>query len=77
TKDEGRPKVDSATNSIKGINPNVEVLACNDKMTSKNALEIIEQFDIVVDGTGNLQTRYIENDSGVNLKKRFVYVSIF
>ncbi|MFW2553789.1 molybdopterin-synthase adenylyltransferase MoeB [Aliarcobacter butzleri] len=77
TKDVGRPKVDSATNSIKGINPNVEVIAYNDKLTSKNALEIIEKFDIVVDGTDNFQTRYLVNDSCVILKKPFVYGSIF
>ena len=77
TRDVGRPKISSATDRIKGINPNVKVVSYNDKLTSKNALEIIKDFDIVVDGTDNFQTRYLINDSCVLLNKPFVYGSIF
>ncbi|QKF74429.1 ThiS adenylyltransferase (Rhodanese domain) [Aliarcobacter faecis] len=77
TKDIGRPKISSANDRIKGINPNVKVVSYNDKLTSKNSLEIIKNFDIVVDGTDNFQTRYLINDSCVILNKPFVYGSIF
>ncbi|WP_418179537.1 molybdopterin-synthase adenylyltransferase MoeB [Aliarcobacter lanthieri] len=77
TKDIGRPKISSATDRIKGINPNVKVISYNDKLTSKNSLDIIKNFDIVVDGTDNFQTRYLINDSSVLLNKPFVYGSIF
>ncbi|MCT7909999.1 molybdopterin-synthase adenylyltransferase MoeB [Arcobacter lacus] len=77
TKDIGRPKISSATDRIKAINPNVKVVAHNNKLTSQNAINIIKDFDIVVDGTDNFQTRYLVNDSCVILKKPFVYGSIF
>lgn len=77
TRDVGRPKISSATDRIKGINPNVKVVSFNDRLTSKNALEVIKNFDIVVDGTDNFQTRYLINDSCVLLNKPFVYGSIF
>ncbi len=77
TRDIGRPKISSATDRIKGINPHVKVVSYNDKLTSKNAIEIIKDFDIVVDGTDNFQTRYLINDSCVLLNKPFVYGSIF
>ena len=77
TRDVGRPKISSATDRIKGINPNVKVVSYNDKLTSKNAIDIIKDFDIVVDGTDNFQTRYLINDSCVLLNKPFVYGSIF
>ena len=57
TRDVGRPKISSATDRIKGINPNVKVVSYNDKLTSKNSIDIIKDFDIVVDGTDNFQTR--------------------
>lgn len=77
TRDLGRPKISSATDRIKGINPHVKVVSYNDKLTSKNSIEIIKDFDIVVDGTDNFQTRYLINDSCVILNKPFVYGSIF
>src|SRR3954471_4000419 len=51
TKDVGRPKLDSAADRIKDINPNVSVERHPTKLTSKNALEIIRAYDVVVDGT--------------------------
>lgn len=53
------------------------MVSYNDKLTSKNSIEIIKEFDIVVDGTDNFQTRYLINDSCVLLNKPFVYGSIF
>jgi len=77
TRDVGRPKAESARETIKGINPDVEVVIHNTRISSENALEIIAQYDIVVDGTDNFPTRYLTNDACVLLKKPNVYGSIF
>ncbi len=75
--DVGRPKAQSAKETINGINPNVEVVIQNTRITSENALELIRPYDIVVDGTDNFPTRYLTNDACVLLKKPNVYGSIF
>jgi adenylyltransferase/sulfurtransferase len=77
TDDVGRPKTDSARETIQRINPNVEVVIHNSRITSDNALDIIRPYDIVVDGTDNFPTRYLTNDACVLLKKANVYGSIF
>lgn len=77
TEDVGRPKTQSATETIKGINPNVEVVAYNARISSENAFDLIAPYDIVVDGTDNFPTRYLTNDACVLLKKANVYGSIF
>ena len=75
--DVGRPKSQSAKETINGINPGVEVVLHNTRLTSENAIEIIKHYDIVVDGTDNFPTRYLTNDACVLLKKPNVYGSIF
>src|SRR5438552_369207 len=75
--DVGRPKSLSAKETINGINPGVEVIVHNTRLTSENATEIIKHYDIVVDGTDNFPTRYLTNDACVLLKKPNVYGSIF
>ena len=75
--DVGRPKSQSAKETINGINPGVEVVIHNTRLTSENAIEIIKPYDIVVDGTDNFPTRYLTNDACVLLKKANVYGSIF
>lgn len=77
TDDVGRPKTQSAQETIKGINPNVEVVTYNTRISSENALDLIQPYDIVVDGTDNFPTRYLTNDACVLLKKPNVYGSIF
>jgi sulfur-carrier protein adenylyltransferase/sulfurtransferase len=77
TSDVGRPKVESAHDKIKDINPNVEVRVHEEALTSENALEIIEDYDVIVDGTDNFPTRYLVNDACVLLNKPNVYGSIF
>jgi adenylyltransferase/sulfurtransferase len=77
TPDVGRPKTASARETIQGINPNVEVVVHNTRLTSENALEILAPYDIVVDGTDNFPTRYLTNDACVLLRKPNVYGSIF
>ncbi len=75
--DVGRPKTESARETIRGINPNVEVVLYNTRISSENALDLIRPYDIVVDGTDNFPTRYLTNDACVLLKKPNVYGSIF
>src|SRR3954467_1152956 len=77
TDDVGRPKTQSAKETINRINPNVEVVIYNTRISSENALDIIRQYDVVVDGTDNFPTRYLTNDACVLLKKPNVYGSIF
>ncbi len=77
TSDVGRPKMESAKETIKNINPNVEVIGFEEPLSSENALEIFEDFDIIVDGTDNFPTRYLVNDACVLLGKPNVYGSIF
>jgi molybdopterin/thiamine biosynthesis adenylyltransferase/rhodanese-related sulfurtransferase len=75
--DVGRLKTESARDTLKGINPHTEVVLHNVRLTSANALEILQPYDIVVDGTDNFPTRYLTNDACVLLKKPNVYGSIF
>jgi len=77
TDDVGRPKTQSAKETIASINPNVEVVLHNARLTSENAMDIIAPYDFVVDGTDNFPTRYLTNDACVLLKKANVYGSIF
>jgi adenylyltransferase/sulfurtransferase len=77
TKDVGRKKVDSARERIADVNPHVKVVPHETRLTSDNALEIIREYDLVVDGTDNFQTRYLVNDACVLLGKPNVYGSIF
>lgn len=77
TKDIGKPKIDSAIESMNDINPNVIVDRHEVALTSENALDIIKDYDLVVDGTDNFPTRYLVNDACVLLGKPNVYGSIF
>jgi molybdopterin/thiamine biosynthesis adenylyltransferase/rhodanese-related sulfurtransferase len=77
TSDVGRPKVESAYDRLKDVNPNVEVRVHEEALTSENALEIFEDYDVIVDGTDNFPTRYLVNDACVLLGKPNVYGSIF
>jgi len=77
TKDVGRPKVASAKDRMKSINPYINIITHNEALTSKNAMEIITDYDIVADGTDNYQTRYLVNDACVFLGKPNVYGSVF
>ena len=75
--DIGTHKVASAARSIAEINPHVQVVTHETALTSDNALEIIEPYDLVIDGTDNFPTRYLVNDACVLLGKPNVYGSIF
>ena len=77
TSDLGRPKMESARESIEDINPNVKVETFGEPLSSENALEIFEDYDVIVDGTDNFPTRYLVNDASVLTGKPNVYGSIF
>jgi adenylyltransferase/sulfurtransferase len=77
TADVGRKKLDSAAETLAGLNPQVEVRKFETQLTSANALEIFRQFDIIADGTDNFPTRYLVNDACVLTGKPNVYGSIF
>ncbi|MDR1411189.1 MAG: molybdopterin-synthase adenylyltransferase MoeB [Spirochaetaceae bacterium] len=77
TRDIGRPKVASAKDRIKGINPHINVITHNTALSSANALDILKNYDVVADGTDNYPARYLINDACVLLGIPNVYGSIF
>jgi len=77
TKDVGRNKIDSAAEKMQALNPNVEIVKHEVALSSENAMEILQDYDLVVDGTDNFPTRYLVNDACVLLGKPNVYGSIF
>ena len=77
TPDLGRAKLDSAREKIAAINPHVQVDTHGVRLTRGNALEILREYDLVVDGTDNFPTRYLINDACVLLGKPNVYGSVF
>ncbi|RPH36487.1 molybdopterin-synthase adenylyltransferase MoeB [bacterium] len=77
TRDIGKPKLESAREAIQDLNPHVTVIGHEVRLTSENALEIMKDYDVIVDGTDNFATRYLVNDACVILGKPNVYGSIF
>jgi molybdopterin/thiamine biosynthesis adenylyltransferase/rhodanese-related sulfurtransferase len=73
----GTPKVESAKKTLEGLNPDVKVIPYQAKLTSENIMEIIKDYDLVVDGCDNFPTRYLVNDACVLTKKPNVHGSIF
>jgi sulfur-carrier protein adenylyltransferase/sulfurtransferase len=77
TADVGRKKLDSAAEKLLALNPGLNVVKHETRLTSANALEILKDYDVVADGTDNFPTRYLVNDACVLLGKPNVYGSIF
>src|SRR5215475_7919945 len=75
--DIGRPKAESARDSIREINPYVNVVIHNEALSNDNVFEIFGQYDLIVDGTDNFATRYMVNDACVLLHKPYVWGSIY
>jgi molybdopterin/thiamine biosynthesis adenylyltransferase/rhodanese-related sulfurtransferase len=73
----GMPKVESAKKTIEGLNPDVKVQGHQARLTSENVLDIISQYDVIVDGSDNFQTRYLLNDASLKLGKPVVHASIY
>lgn len=72
----GKPKVEIARHKLQALNPECRIFPIQQRLTSKNASEIITNYDIVVDATDNLPSRYIIDDACVECGKPFVYGSI-
>lgn len=77
TRDVGRPKLASARDRLHDVNPHVHVVLHDAWLTSANALEILQAYDVVVDGTDNFATRYLINDACVLLGRPNVHGSVF
>ncbi len=77
TGDVGRPKTEAAAERLRDLNPEIQIDVFDARLSSKNALDILKEYDIVVDGTDNFPTRYLVNDACVLLGKPNVYGSIF
>ena len=75
--DVGRPKLEAAAERLREVNPHVELVPHPVRLTSENALDVLEDYDVVVDGSDNFPTRYLVNDACVLLGKPDVYGSIF
>ncbi|HUZ55876.1 MAG TPA: adenylyltransferase/sulfurtransferase MoeZ [Streptosporangiaceae bacterium] len=75
--DIGRPKALSARDSIKEVNPYVNVIVHEEALTTDNVMEIFSGYDLIVDGTDNFATRYMVNDACVLLGKPYVWGSIY
>jgi len=73
----GMPKVESARKTLQALNPDVQVVAYEKRLTSENILEILADYDLVVDGADNFPTRYLLNDAALKLGKPVVHASIF
>src|ERR1017187_2761519 len=74
--DIGKPKVECAVNRLSQQNPFVKFISHNIQLTNQNAIDIINNYDIIIDGTDNFPTRYLVNDACVLLNKPLVYGSI-
>lgn len=77
TSDLGRPKVESAADRLADLNPNATVIQHNTPLTSDNAMEVIAQYDVIVNGADNFATRYLVNDAAFFAGKPLVDGSIF
>jgi len=77
TKDVGRKKLDSARDRLRDANPNVRVEPHQMRFAAENALDLVGQYDIIVDGSDNFPTRYLSNDACVWARKPNVYGSVF
>src|SRR5262247_2802385 len=77
TKDVGRPKVESGTEAIKALNPDVNVISLPTRIEVDNVMDIIKDYDLIIDGSDNFDTRYLVNDACYLAGKTNVHGSIF
>jgi len=75
--DVGRSKADSAADTLRGLNPDVDVVPIKEHVNSENAMRIFAPYDVIIDGTDNFPTRYLANDAAHFLAKPLVHGSIF
>jgi adenylyltransferase/sulfurtransferase len=75
--DVGRPKTESAKEAIHRINPDVKVLTYQERLTPQNALEIFQEYDLIIDGSDNFPTKYLVNDASFFTGKPYIYGGVF
>ncbi|MGK5095067.1 molybdopterin-synthase adenylyltransferase MoeB [Deltaproteobacteria bacterium TL4] len=75
--DIGKPKVEQLARTITAANPNVKIVTYNEGVTNDNAIELFSQYDLIVDGSDNFNTRYLVSDATYLAKKPLIYGSIF
>ena len=73
----GTPKVESARKTINGLNPDVKVVAHQTRLSSENVLDILKDYDVIVDGADNFPSRYLLNDAALKLGKPVIHASIY
>ncbi len=73
----GKPKIESASIVMAGLNPDVKVVGYKTRLSSENVLELVSQYDLVIDGADNFPTRYLLNDACCKLGKPFIDASIY
>ncbi len=73
----GMPKVESARKTLQALNPDVEIIAHQTRLNADNVLEIIADYDLIIDGADNFPTRYLLNDAALKLGKPVIHASIF
>lgn len=77
TKRIGQPKVESARETINALNPDIKVIAIQDRLSRENIHDLIAQYDVILDGTDNFPTRYLLNDASIIARKPVVHGSVF
>jgi molybdopterin/thiamine biosynthesis adenylyltransferase len=77
TADIGRPKVDSGAERLLALNPTIEIVRYETVLSSANALQVLEPWDVVIDGSDNFPVRYLVNDASQILGKPYVYGSVY
>ena len=77
TSDVGRPKTESAKEAIGRINPDIKVITYQERLTPQNALDIFQEYDIIVDGADNFPTKYLVNDASFFAEKPYIYGGVF
>jgi molybdopterin/thiamine biosynthesis adenylyltransferase/rhodanese-related sulfurtransferase len=73
----GKPKVDSAEQTLRGLNPDVHVEKHRTRITAANAVDLLGRYDVIIDGADNFATRYLVNDVALKLGKPVIHASIF
>jgi molybdopterin/thiamine biosynthesis adenylyltransferase/rhodanese-related sulfurtransferase len=75
--DVGRPKTESAKEAIHRINPDVNVVTYQERLTPQNAIEIFQEYDLIIDGSDNFPTKYLVNDASFFTGKPYIYGGVF
>jgi adenylyltransferase/sulfurtransferase len=75
--DVGRPKTESAKEAIHRINPDVHVMTYQERLTPQNAIEIFQEYDLIIDGSDNFPTKYLVNDASFFIGKPYIYGGVF